>query len=627
LAVNFPAKILLPCVLALGGFLTVHAQVNVLTYHNDNARSGQNTNETILTPANVNTNGFLKLFTTQVDGYVYAQPLYVSGLNIPGKGVHNVVFIATEHNSIYAFDADSNLGASGGLLWQVNLGLSAATPNTDFGNQYGPYTTLVPEVGITSTPVIDLASGTIYVDAFTHDGPQLYNHRIHALNILNGAEQPSSPVVVAASVPGQGYDNVNGIVSFNAMQELQRSALTLAGGMVYAAYAAYDDTDPYHGWIIGFEASSLQPLTNFVFNDSPNSSGSTSSGETGRGGIWMSGNGLAVDANTNLYVVTGNGAFDGTSSTLGTEFGDSVVRLATTNGLEAADFFSPFNQNHLAAVDEDLGSGGPLLLPDSVSNLAHPHLMAVSGKEGKVYLLDRDNLGRYNSFGDAGVVQEVADVSNGTWSSPAYFNNLLYFLGSGDVGSSDVMRAFLVTNGSLVTAPVSATTSPFGFPGATPSVSAGGTNNAIVWALQTDGYDTSSPATLHAYNAYDLSQELYNSDQAGARDRCGAAVKFAVPTIANGKVYVGGEYSFSVFGLTSTNSLPPVLSQFFWSSKNFQFSVTVSPGQTCTVQMSTNLDSASWVSLLVTNPPFNTFQVTDPNATNPRCFYRVLQGP
>ena len=624
---NFPTRILFPCALALGGFLTVHAQVNVLTYHNDNARTGQNTNETLLTPANVNTNGFGKLFTTQVDGYVYAQPLYVSGLNIPGKGVHNVVFITTEHNSVYAFDADSNLDPSGGLLWHVNLGPSAATPNDDFGNQYGPFDAILPEVGITSTPVIDLASGTIYVDALTHDGPGLYNHRIHALNILNGAEQPSSPLEVAASVPGNGYDNTNGVISFNAMQQLQRSALTLAGGVVYAAYAAYNDTDPYHGWVIGFQTGTLEQLTNYVFNDSPNSHGSTASGETGRGGIWMSGSGLAVDDNTNLYVVTGNGAFDGTSNTLGTEFGDSVLRLATANGLEAADFFAPFDQSVLALDDKDLGSGGPLLLPDSVGSPAHPHLMAVCGKQGTIYLLDRDNLGRYNPFSNPGVVQEVVSANNGTWSSPAYFNNLLYFLGSGDVGSSDVMRAFLVTNGSLVKASVSATTSPFDFPGATPSISAGGTNNAIAWALQTDGYNNSSPAILHAYNAYDLSQELYNSEQAGARDRCGTAVKFTVPTVANGKVYVGGQSSFSVFGLTWTNSAPPVLGQFSWSGTNFQFSVTASPGQTYTVQMSTNLDSASWISILVTNPPSATFLVADPNATNPMCFYRVLLGP
>jgi hypothetical protein len=428
-------------------------------------------------------------------------------------------------------------------------------------------------------------------------------------------------------VPGKGYDNTNGVISFNPMQQLQRPALTLAGGVVYAAYAAYNDTDPYHGWVIGFQTGTLQQLTNYVFNDSPNSHGSTSSGEVGRGGIWMSGSGLAVDDNTNLYVVTGNGAFDGTSNKLGTEFGDSVVRLATTNGLEAADFFAPFDQSNLAAADGDLGSGGPLLLPDSVGSPEHPHLLATCGKAGTIYLLDRDNLGRYDPFGDPGVVQELTGANNGTWSSPAYFNNLLYFLGSGDVDSSDVMRAFLITNGFLVQAAVSATTSPFGFPGATPSISAEGTNNAIAWALQTDGYNNSLPAILHAYNAYDLSQELYNSDQAGARDRCGAAVKFSVPTIVNGKVYVGGQSSFSVFGRTWTNSAPPVLSQFSWSSTNFQFSVTASLGQTYTVQMSTNLDSASWISILVTNPPSATFQVTDPNATNPACFYRVLQGP
>ena len=330
------------------------AQVNVLTYHNDNSRTGQNLSETILTPSNVNPNTFGKLFSHSVDGYVYAQPLYVSGVNIPGQGTHNVVFIATQHNSVYAFDADSNAGLSGGMLWHTNLGPSAIVPNNDFGNRYGDYSDITVEVGITSTPVIDLASGTIYVDAFTHDGAGVYHHRIHALNITNGTERPFSPVLVTASVSGTGVDSSNGAVTFNPMQQLQRPALTLAGGILYIAYSGYADTDPYHGWVIGFEASTLQQLTNFVFNDSPNSTITDFGPNAGEGGIWMSGNGLAVDAQTNLYLITGNGSFNATNGLGHTEYGDSFIRLSSSNGLAVADYFTPYNQDVLAANDLDL---------------------------------------------------------------------------------------------------------------------------------------------------------------------------------------------------------------------------------------------------------------------------------
>jgi hypothetical protein len=525
------------------------AQVNVLTYHNDNARTGQNLNEVFLTPATVNSTTFGKLFTYSVDGYVYAQPLYVSGLNITGKGVHNVIFVATQHNSIYAFDADSNAGAGGGLLWRVSTGPSAVTPNSDFGNRYGPYSDIFPEVNVTSTPVIDLASGIIYVDAFIHTNGS-YFHKLHALNIADGSERSFSPVLITASVPGQGRDSSNGIVTFNASQELQRPALTLAGGKLFVAFSSYGDTDPYHGWVIGFNASTLQQLTNYVFNTTPNSTTGVDGPNAAEAGIWMSGNGLVVDANTNLYFMTGNGSFDATNGVSGTEYGDSFVKLSTTNKLAVADFFTPHNQDQLAAADADLGSGGVLLLPDSVGSVAHPHLLVGCGKEGKIYLVDRDDMGHYNAANDNQIVQSLGAVG-GTWSSPAYFNNRIYYL-----GQSDSMKAFRFSNGLLINTPDSQTSSGFGFPGATPSISANGTNAAIAWALQTDGFDNPSPAVLHAYNAYDLSQELYNSDQAGSRDQPGNAVKFAVPTIANGKVYVGGQFAVSVFGLFQPPLVP-----------------------------------------------------------------------
>ncbi|HEX9045668.1 MAG TPA: hypothetical protein VF988_01465, partial [Verrucomicrobiae bacterium] len=390
------------------------AAVNVLEWHNDNFRTGQNTNETTLAPATVNTNGFGLLFSYPVDGKVYGEPLYVNSLPIPGLGARNVVFVATEHDSVYAFDADG-----GGLIWQASLGTSAVTPNNDFGNRYGPYHDIDPEVGITCTPVIDLASGLIYVDAFTHEG-SAYFHRVHALNITNGMEAPFSPVTVTAAVAGNGVDSVGGVVTFNPMQEIQRPALTLAGGKLYAAYAGYADTDPYHGWVIGFNATNLAPLANYVFNTSPNSTIAAYGANAGEAGIWMSGSGLGVDAQTNLFFVVGNGSYNANVAG-GTEYGESAVRLATTNGLTVKDFFTPYNQATLSANDTDFGSGGPLLLPDSAGSLAHPHLMVACGKQGTIYVLDRDNLGHFNAGGDTQIVQSLPNSIGGTWSSPAYF--------------------------------------------------------------------------------------------------------------------------------------------------------------------------------------------------------------
>jgi len=527
---------------------------NVLTYHNDNTRQGANTNESLLTLANVNVGSFGLLFSYVLDGYVYAEPLYVSGVAIPGQGIHNVVFVATEHDSVYAFDADSNAGANGGLLWHTNLGISALCNNHEFGDRYGGnYTDVVPEMGITGTPVIDLNSGTLYVDVFSREvtATTNYYHRIHALNITNGTEQPYSPVVVAASVPGRGVDSSGGVVTFNARQQFQRPAMTLAGGKLFVAYGSYADTDPYHGWVIGFNATNLLLLTNYVFNTTPNATTGDFGVNAAEGAIWMGGNGLSVDANTNLYFETANGSFS--ANTNGGDYSDSFVRLSTTNNLAVADYFTPYNQASLAAADNDLGSGGPLLLPDSVGSTAHPHLIVGAGKEGKIYLVDRDNMGHYNSANDNQIVQELPGAIGGVWDSPAYFNHFIYYQGSGDV-----MKSFLITNGVIAAAPVSQSATAFGFPGATPAVSANGTNDAIVWITQSDAYGSSGPAVLHAYNATNLAQELYNSSQNFARDNPGGAVKMTVPTVVNGKVYVGAEYALSVFGNTLFLATPTI---------------------------------------------------------------------
>lgn len=529
------------------------AQVNVLTYHNDFARTGQNTNETILTPANVNTNSFGKLFAYPVDGQIYAQPLYVSGLAIPGQGVHNVVIVATMHDSVYAFDADSNSGATGGVLWQVNLGTSAVMPNNDFGNRYGDYHDIRPEVGIIGTPVIDLAAGTIYLSAFTHEGSS-YVQRVHALSITTGAERPFSPVLVSATINGTGVGSVAGKLSFDSMNNgLQRPALTLAGGILYVTYTGFADTNPYHGWIFGFNAATLQQLTNYVFNTTPNSTIAAWGGNAGEGGLWMGGNGPLVDSATNLFFEVGNGPFN--ANTNGTEYGDSFVKLSTANGLVVADYFTPFNQASLAAGDTDLGSGGPVLLPDEVGSTNHPHLILGAGKGRTIYLIDRDNMGHYNSVNDSQIVQTVITNIQPSFGTPAYFNKMLYYQASGDR-----LKMFAITNGVLSTNLQSASVN-IGFPGATPSVSANGTNNAIVWVLNNAAVNSGTPtgpAILYAYNAYNLNNKLYDSTQAGARDAASFAVKTSVPTVANGKVYVGGASALSVYGNGTFLAVPTI---------------------------------------------------------------------
>ncbi len=552
----------------LGTIFSAPGQINVLTYHYDLARAGANTNETILTPANVNTNSFGKLFAYALDGQVFAEPLYVSGLVIPGQGTHNVIFATTQHNSVYALDADSNAGPAAGLLWHIDLGIPCPVPNNDFANRYGPYHDIDPEVGTTSTPVIDLASGTIYVDAFTSEADGYY-HRIHALNITNGEEQPYSPVIVAASIPGNGVESTNGMLAFVAEEHLQRPALTLAGGILYVAYSGYADTDPYHGWILGFNPGTLQQLANYVFNTTPNATVAQWGPHAGEGGLWMCGNGLAGDASNNLYVAVANGSF--TANTGGTEYGDSVIRFSASNQLAVADYFTPYNQGSLSTNDTDLGSGGVMLLPDSVGSAAHPHLMVGCGKEGSIYLLDRDNLGKFHSGNDSQIVQSLANAMGGVFGSPAYFNGQIFYQ-----GINDVLRAYKITNGLLATTPVSKAVASFAWPGGTPVISANGTNNAIAWVVQSDAYVNGSPllsgpSVLHAYNATNLALELYNSSQATTRDPPGLAVKMVVPTVANGKVYVGAQSSLAVYG-NGAFALNPTISP---AAGNFNTSQTV----------------------------------------------------
>lgn len=515
--------------------------VAALAYRYDDSRIGLNTNESVLSPGRVNVNTFGRLFSYPVDGQVYAQPLVATNISIPGKGTHNVLYVVTEHDSAYAFDADSNQGTNGGLLWRTNLGVSAVTPNNDFGNRYGPYHDLNPEVGITGTPVIDPVSGTIYFDAFTHEGTNIYYHRIHALDLATGAERPYSPMLVAASVPGTGVEGANGVVTFVAELQLQRPALTLLGGKLYVCYGSYADTDPYHGWILGYNATNFQLTASYIFNTTPNATVNAFGNTAGEGAIWMAGNGPAVDSASNLYFETANGSFS--QNTNGGDYGDTFMKLSTTNGFAVADYFTPYNQAALQTADQDLGSGGPMLLPDEAGSVSHPHLLVGAGKEGKIYLLDTANLGHYNSSSDSQIVQSLPGAIGGAFSSPAYFNHLIYYQ-----GINDVLKAFSISNATINATPVSRAASACGFPSGTPVVTADGLSNAVVWLIQADGTGPGGAAILHAYNATNLASELYNSSQDFARDNPGVAVKFTVPTVAGGKVYVGAQDQVSVYG-------------------------------------------------------------------------------
>ncbi len=543
--------------LASSPFLTL---VSVLTYHYDNSRQGQNTNETLLTPGNVNTNTFGKLFSYSVDGYVYAEPLILTNVAIPGQGVHNVVFVATEHDSIYALDADGNLGTNNGLLWENNVGMSAICSGAPFGGRYNGgvgYTDIVPEVGITGTPVIDPATGTLYVDAFTRDivgNTTNYNHRIHALDVTTGAERSYSPVIVAGSVPGSGVGSTNGVQTFSAVQHGARPALCLANGILVVTYASYADTDPYHGWVFAYNATNL--ALNGIFNSTPNASTTAFGANAAEGGVWQGGGGICVDTNNNLYFETGNGSFS--ANTNGGDYADTILKLSTTNSagtnnLLVADYFTPYDQATLAANDTDLGSCGPLLLPDSDGSVAHPHLLVGVGKSGKIYLVDRDNMGRWQSGSDSQIVESFNGI-NGSWSPPAYWNHLLYFQ-----ASSAALKEFSISNASINQSAVATAPVSIGSLNGSPVISANGANNGIVWVLNNNSGNSGSSGALYAFNALNVSQMLWNSTLMGSRDSAGPGVKMTTPTVAGGKVYVGGQYTISVYGLAAFLA-PPVIS-------------------------------------------------------------------
>jgi uncharacterized repeat protein (TIGR03806 family) len=523
----------------------------VLTYHNDNTRWGVNSNETTLTPQNVNTNSFGKLFTYTLDGFVYAQPLIMTNVSIPGKGTHNVIYVATEHNSVYALDADSNAGANASPLWQTSfLGPNVATvPAGSVGSS-----DITPEIGITSTPVIDASSGTIYLEVKTFENNTTYVHRLHALDIATGLERTNfhSPMVITyTNYPGNGGgdNDGKGHVNWNPLREHSRPALTLLNGVVYMSFASHGDTTPYHGWLFGYNATNFA-ITPSAYNSTPNG---------GLGGFWDGGGGLSVDPQGNMFFQTGNGTFDGGATVTATNnYAMSLIKFSTTNGLAMADYFAPSNAVALSGQDADLGSAAPIILPDSAGSLAHPHLVVGGGKTAPIYLVDRDNMGEFN--GTTGVNRIVQQFNGGPGgdrdTTPAFFNNTLYIIdGASKIG------AYKIANALFNTTPVETPDSYANKGGVTPSISANGTNSGIVWAIYNPGGETpTGSGILRAYNATNLNLELYSSDQLASRDGGPGPVKFIAPTIANGKVYVGGQYAVSVYGLATVFVNAPVIS-------------------------------------------------------------------
>ncbi len=499
------------------------SRTDVTTYKNDLSRSGQNLSESVLTPANVGSSSFGLLRTLPVDGRVDAQPLYLSQLTI-GGGRSNVVFVATEHDSVYAFDSDS-----GKVLWHVSLLPTGETPSDNRG-----CTQVTPEIGVTATPVIDRsagAHGTLYVVAMSVDAQSNYHQRLHALDVTTGAELLNGPTEVAASYPSTG----NATSAFDAKSYEERAALLLLNGTIYTSWASHCDITPYGGWIISFSQTTL--ARNGALNLGP-------SGSSGPA-LWMSGGGPAADSSGNIYLLSANGPFETTLDANGfpsnRDFGNSFLKISNASaGVTVLDYFTMSNEVAESNADLDLGSGGEMLLPDvKDSSGTVRHLMVGAGKDGNIYLVDRDSMGKFSATANDNYQTLNGALPGGIWSTPAYFNSTLYY---GEVSGS--LKAFTLANAKL-TGVQSQSATQFNYPGTAPSVSANGTLNGIIWA-----HENTSPAVLHAYDAANLAHELYNSNQAsGGRDQFGAGNKFITPMVADGKVFVGTTNAVAVFGL------------------------------------------------------------------------------
>ncbi|HEX5413532.1 MAG TPA: pyrrolo-quinoline quinone [Terriglobia bacterium] len=536
---KIPEMLAFAVAVAVLGMAATAAGQDVLTWHNDNARTGQNPNEKILTLQNVNPRTFGKLFVIHADGKVDAEPLYVNGLEMPQQGKRNVLYVATEHDSLYAFNADT-----GSVLWHVQLLKAGETPSDTRGCGQ-----VIPEIGITSTPVIDLhrgPHGTIFAVAMSKDEQGNYFQRLHALDLQNGSEELGGPVDIHATYQGKSYISRNGTDVFDPKQYEERAALLLANGVVYTSWASHCDIDPYNGWVIGYDTQTLKQAGALDF---------TPNGE--KGSVWQSGAGPAADPEGDIYLLAANGTFDTTLNRRGFpaqgDFGNSFLKISTRGGnLSVADYFTMYNVIAENDRDDDLGSGGPLVLPPMKDDSGkRRHLVVGAGKDLSIYIANRDNMGKFSPRGNQNIYQEVPHAMKHAFSRPipAYFDGRLYY-----ASTDDSLREYRFQNARLVGQPVSETALRFGYPGAAPSISTDGSRNAIVWAVENVKftYDAgySNPAVLHAFDASNLAHELYNSNAApSGRDQFGIGNKFVTPMIANGKVYVGTTNGVGVFGL------------------------------------------------------------------------------
>jgi len=499
---------------------------DVPTWHNDAARTGQYLAETSLTPASVNSTNFGLSAMWAVDGLVNAQPLFASAVKLSDGSLHDMTLAATEHDTVYAFDANSGV-----VLWQKSM-LAAGETTSDSRN----CSQVSPEIGITATPAIDRAlgaNGSVFVAASSKDASGHYIQRIHALDLATGSERSGSPILVQATYPGSGANSTNGTVVFDPAFYNERAALLVSNGVLYTAWGSHCDIDPYTGWIVAFNEATLSVRS--ILNVTPNGD---------RGAFWNAGAGPALDTAGSLYVIAANGTFDTTLTASGFpasgDFGNGFLKISTSGQLSVTDYFATFDTVAQSNADSDFGSGGAMLLPDQVdANGATRHLAVGAGKDGNLYVVDRDSMGKFDPAANHAYQVLSGALPGGVFSTPAYFNGAIYY---GSVGAP--LRRFVVRSAQVAPTAASQTSASFAYPGATPSISANGSSNAIVWAVE-----NGSPSVLHAYDAADLTRELYNSNQNAARDNLGAGNKYITPTVAAGKVFVGTTSSVAVFKL------------------------------------------------------------------------------